>query len=169
MAQRDAGGDYKPGGAPFTGRKMLMVMLAFFGVIIAVNMTMAYFAVSNFRGAIVDSGFVASQDFAETRAAAEAQSARGWSVEVSAAGATPLVALTGPDGAPLRGLSLRGAALRPLGEKTDVALSFTETAPGLYAAAERLSPGQWRIAVTAEGRGAPHRSSAPLMIDAAGG
>jgi len=143
---------------------MLWLVLAFFGVIIAVNMTMAFFAVSNFRGAIVDSGFVASQDFAETRAAAEAQNARGWRVEVSAAGATPLVALTGPDGAPLEGLRLRGAALRPLGEKTDVPLRFAETAPGLYAAVQALSPGQWRISVTAEGRGAPHRSSTPLMI-----
>jgi nitrogen fixation protein FixH len=159
-------GDYAPGGAPFTGRKMLKVMLAFFGVILLANGAMTFFALSNFRGTVVDSGFVASQDFNATRAAAEAQAARGWGMAVSAPGAMPLVALTGPDGAPLTGLRVRGAALRPLDERMDTPLAFIETAPGLYAAREALAPGRWRIALTAEGEGAPFRHSTPLMIPA---
>ncbi len=48
---------------PFTGRHMLFAMLAFFGVIIAVNLTMAVFATKSWTGLVVKNSYVASQAF----------------------------------------------------------------------------------------------------------
>jgi hypothetical protein len=48
---------------PFTGRHMAMIMIAFFGVVIAVNVLMARFAVSTFGGVVVENSYVASQHF----------------------------------------------------------------------------------------------------------
>jgi nitrogen fixation protein FixH len=145
--------DYRPGGRPFTGRKFLYVMLGFFGVIFAANFAMAYFALSNFRGVVVDSGYVASQHFNADEAELEAQAARGWRFDVSAPGASPMVAIRDRDGAPLQGLSVAATALRPLDEREDAALDMIETAPGLYAAQQTLAPGRWKLALTAEGIG----------------
>ncbi|WP_425091440.1 FixH family protein [Tropicimonas sp. S265A] len=61
----------------FTGRHMLMIMVGAFGTIIAVNLTMAYNAVSTFPGLEVKNSYVASQKFDENR---DAQLALGWDV-----------------------------------------------------------------------------------------
>ena len=61
----------------FTGRHMLAAMLAFFGVIIAVNITMAVFAQTSWTGFVVRNSYVASQEFNGKVAAARAQAALG--------------------------------------------------------------------------------------------
>ena len=57
------------------GGHVLAMLLAFFGVIIAVNMVMAYFANSTWSGLVVENGYVASQNFDENLAKAKAQEA----------------------------------------------------------------------------------------------
>jgi nitrogen fixation protein FixH len=145
--------DYKPGGRPFTGRHFLYVIVAFFGVVFAANFAMAWFALSNFRGVIVDSGYVASQSFNADEAQLEAQAARGWSFEVTAPGGAPMAAIRDAEGAPISGLAMEAIALRPLDEREDAALTMIETAPGLYAAQESLAPGRWKLDLIAEGVG----------------
>ena len=49
--------------AEFTGRHMLAIMLAFFGVIIAVNLVMATLASKSWTGLVVKNTYVASQQF----------------------------------------------------------------------------------------------------------
>lgn len=164
MARTAPRSDYRPGGRPFTGKRMLAVILAFFGVIFAVNFLMAWLAVTNFRGTVVDSGFVASQDFNATRAASQAQAARGWTVSVVAVEGAPVIALRGPDGEPLQALELTATALRPLDQRGDAALTLSEVAPGVWRADQALAPGRWRIAFTAEGLGEPYVASHPLFI-----
>jgi nitrogen fixation protein FixH len=157
--------DYRPGGRPFTGRRFLYVILGFFGVIFAANFTMAYFALNNFRGVVVDSGYVASQHFNADSAELDAQAARGWAIEANAPGGAPLVAIRDADGAPLQGLSVAGTAMRPTDERLDRALALVETAPGLYAAAEALSPGQWKLALKAEGAGPRYSTVIDLFVE----
>lgn len=166
MARVTPSSDYRPGGRPFTGRRMLLTILAFFGVIFFANGMMTYFALTNYRGVVVDSGFVASQDFNRDKALSDAQVARGWRVEVSAPDATPLLRLRGPDGAPLAGLRVTARALRPLDIHFDRDLTLRETAPGDYAAEQALPPGQWRIAFAAEGAGPRYAASLPLIVGA---
>ena len=63
--------------SPITGFKVLMFAVAAFGTIIAVNVFMAYKAVSTFPGLEVANSYVASQTFDADRAA---QEALGWKV-----------------------------------------------------------------------------------------
>ena len=157
--------DYHPGGRPFTGRKFLWTILGFFGVILAANLAMAYFALRDFRGVIVDSGYVASQSFNEDRAALEAQAARGWALELSAPGGAPLLAIRDAGGRSIGGLALEATALRSADGRADRALTMAETAPGLYAAEETLAPGRWRIAVAAEGSGPRYATVLDLYVE----
>src|SRR5690554_7987410 len=62
----------------FTGRHMLFVMLAFFGVIITVNVTMAVLANRSWTGLVVGNTYVASQEFNERTERGRAQIALGW-------------------------------------------------------------------------------------------
>jgi nitrogen fixation protein FixH len=164
MTMREHDTDYRPGGSPWTGRKMLLAMLAFFGVIIAVNLTMAFLAVKDFRGTIVDSGYVASQDFNADRKRLEAQKARGWKIEASHAGGAPLMRFSQPDGRPITGLALTVRAMRTADQRADRSLTLVETGPGLYAANEALDPGQWRLAFIAEGEGPRYAHVIDLFV-----
>lgn len=60
-----------------TGRHVLMFTVGAFGVIIAVNLLMAWKAISTFPGLEVANSYVASQDFDKRRAE---QEALGWTV-----------------------------------------------------------------------------------------
>src|SRR3546814_2526847 len=57
----------------FTGRHAAMILVAFFGVVIAVNIVMASFALSTFGGTVVDNSYVASQHYNQWLARADAQ------------------------------------------------------------------------------------------------
>jgi nitrogen fixation protein FixH len=62
---------------PFTGRKVLLGFVGAFGVIISVNLVLAFQAVSTFPGLEVKNSYVASQNFDADKAA---QLALGWDV-----------------------------------------------------------------------------------------
>lgn len=161
---KEAATDYRPGGRPFTGRRFLMSIIAFFGVIFAANGAMTWFALTNFRGVVVKSSFVASQDFNAGKARADAQAARGWRTAVAADDGAPVLSLRDRDGAPLAGLRVSARALRTLDVHLDRDLSLREVSPGEYAAAAPLPPGRWRIAFAAEGAGDRYSASLPLVI-----
>src|SRR5690242_12351996 len=65
-------------GRPFTGRHMWILALSFFGVIIAVNVVMATFAMRSWTGLVVDNSYIASQQFEDKRLAHQIQQAAGW-------------------------------------------------------------------------------------------
>ena len=56
-----------------TGRKIAAIFVLFFGVIMAVNFTMASFASSTFGGVVVPNSYVASQKYNDWLAAAREQ------------------------------------------------------------------------------------------------
>src|SRR3546814_332952 len=66
----------------FTGRHAAMILVAFFGVVIAVNIVMASFALSTFGGTVVDNSYVASQHYNQWLARADAQDRLGWDTTV---------------------------------------------------------------------------------------
>ena len=61
--------------AELKGKHVLGIAVGAFGVIIAVNLVMAYQAISTFPGLEVANGYVASQTFDADR---KAQEALGW-------------------------------------------------------------------------------------------
>jgi len=64
--------------ARFTGWHMLTIMVGFFGLVMAVNILMARYAIATFGGEVVQNSYVASQRFDGWLARARAQDKLGW-------------------------------------------------------------------------------------------
>ncbi|MBC7521737.1 MAG: FixH family protein [Sandarakinorhabdus sp.] len=141
----------------FTGRHMWAVMIGFFGLVIGVNFTMAWFASSTFGGTVVDNSYVASQKFNGWLQAARTQEKLGWTAQLGLDGGRRVtLAMTGPDSAAGNLFAATGTAHHPLGRAADVPLLFTPAADGglksaadgrLHSAAA-LPGGRWLVRVT---------------------
>lgn len=136
---------------PFTGRHMAAIMIAFFAVVIAVNVLMARLASATFGGVVVDNSYVASQQFNGWLDAARADRALGWRAQVTRTGGGVRATLTDRAGRPLAGAHVAGVAEHPLGLREDEALAFREGAPGVYDVP--LAPGRWRVKLTVRAGG----------------
>ncbi len=131
---------------PFTGRHMLIVMVAFFGTVIAVNFTMAWYASSTFGGTVVDNSYVASQQFNGWLKAARAQDKLGWTTSLSLDPSRRIV-LAATDSRGSGGFTAAGAAHHPLGRTPDVALAFAPGVDGRLQSTTALPPGRWLVRV----------------------
>ncbi len=131
---------------PFTGRHMALVMIGFFGVVIAVNVLLANLAVSTFSGTVVENSYVASQGFNRLLGAAKADKALGWKMALGRAGSGAVrFTLSDASGRPLTGAAVRAEADHPLGAKAPVMMAPREVAPGIYEAA--LPAGRWHVGI----------------------
>jgi nitrogen fixation protein FixH len=146
------------GRKPFTGRHMAAILIAFFGVVVAVNITMAVFASRTFGGLVVDNSYVASQKFNGWLEQARQEKALGWELEAARAANGRLAVALSSAGAPLGDARLSGFARHPLGRAPERPLSFRANGPGHFASVEPLPAGRWiiHLKVTAHGR-ALHR------------
>lgn len=133
----------------FTGRKMLLCMCAFFGVIIAVNLGLAFFALRTDTGLVVKNSYVASQDFNRNQAAARQQEALGWTLVPEIASDAITLQVHDAAGLPLLGLDLTGIVGRPVTDSHDQILRFVDAGGGLYQADIALGRGFWDLDVTA--------------------
>lgn len=79
----------------FSGRHFFLIMLGAFGIVIAANGTLAYFALGSFPGVEVANTYVASQQFEAKR---RAQEALGWQSSVAYENGTLKLHLRGEDG-----------------------------------------------------------------------
>lgn len=124
-----------------TGRKVLIIAVAAFGVILAANLTMMFAATGTFPGLVVASSYVASQGWNERTAA---QRALGWQAEAAIAAGELAVRFTDAAGAPVAGLAVRAVVGRPASQAEDRRLELVER-DGLYRAPVDLAPGTWRV------------------------
>jgi nitrogen fixation protein FixH len=140
----------------FTGWHMTGIFVAFFAVVIAVNMVMAIVAVRSFGGTVVDNSYVESQKFNRYLAQARAQGRLGWRDDVALdTGRHVMLALTDAKGAPVARVRITAVAEHPLGRAPDIKLAFHEVAPGRYASDVRLPIGRWQLRANI-GQGAQH-------------
>ena len=134
----------------FTGRHMAAIMVAFFGVIIAVNFTMARFATATFGGRVVENSYVASQEFNGWLEKAEKQRALGWDAITTWRPDNRLaVQLSGvPAEAKVSAISRH-----PLGRLPDREIAFVPNGEGRFLSTSTLPEGRWllRLEVTATG------------------
>lgn len=137
----------------FTGHHMTAILVAFFGVVIAVNFYMARVAVSTFGGTVVDNSYVASQHFNRWLAEARAQKALGWKADVAVDGQRRTEIDLSTSGVALRGAAVIGVARHPLGRAPDVALNFSALAPGRFRSVETLPAGRWLVHLSIRRRG----------------
>lgn len=134
----------------FTGRHMAMIMVAFFSVVIAVNVVMARDAIKTFGGTVVENSYVASQQYNGWLRDAATQDHLGWRARASAeAGNRIVVALAGPRGQ-IEHARVTIDAEHPVGLLKDQQLVLSEQRPGIYAATHSLPPGRWRLRIDAQ-------------------
>ena len=147
----------------FTGWHMTAIVVAFFGVVVAVNFTMAYFAISTFGGTVVDNSYVASQKYNRWLAEARAQQALGWSVAVGVDKARRVRIDVRSSNGPLLGATIVAVAAHPLGRSPEQSLRFAETGDGRFLASAPLPAGRHllRITVRRDGREARFSGSVP--------
>lgn len=125
----------------FTGRHMLAAMIGFFGLVVGVNFTMAWFASASFGGTVVDNAYVASQNYNGWLVAARAQQQLGWRVEQSLdADRHVRLAITGGDG-----FAATATAQHPVGQAPDFALAFVDAGDGSLRSTMPLPPGRWNL------------------------
>ena len=133
----------------FTGWHMLAIMLAFFGTIITVNFTMAYFATSTWSGLVVKNTYVASQEFNGKTAAIKEMLATGIAGDLSVDAKGMRYRLTLPNNVPVVADSVLAHFKRPVGEHQDFELVMTPAGDGLYLAETAVLPGSWIIEIKA--------------------
>jgi nitrogen fixation protein FixH len=129
----------------FTGRHMLAIMIAFFGVVIAVNFTMATLAAETFGGTVVDNSYVASQRFNSWLRDGRAQERLGWRTELGLDGRRRVTIVARDAAGPLTGAQVHAVASHPVGAAPDVAIAFRSGGDGLYVAERPLPPGRWLV------------------------
>ncbi len=134
----------------FTGRDMAIVMVAGFGIIIAVNLLMATFAVRGFGGVVVENSYVASQKFNGWLGEAERQRAMGWSAEVRRGESGQLEVLT--VGVPA-GAQAEARLRRPLGKPETLTLSLMDASLGKFVSPEPVPDGRWLVRLTIRSNG----------------
>lgn len=129
----------------FTGWHMTAILVTFFGVVMAVNFTMARMAISTFGGTVVDNSYVASQNYNSWLNAAERQDRLGWQVVTRLDGDRHIMLSVQSNGAALDGVSATGDALHPLGREEDQPLSFVAIGEGALRSKEALPQGRWNV------------------------
>lgn len=134
-----------------TGRFIFVLLGAFFGVIIAVNVTMAVFASRTWTGLVVENGYVASQHFNSELEQLRRQDKLGWTQHLEVENGNLTVEFARRDGSPVSRLSVKADAMRPVDDREDTTLDLIETRPGHYETSEKLSIGRWLIDITARG------------------
>src|SRR5215217_4160522 len=66
---------------PLTGRTVFVLLVAFFGVVIGVNLVMMRFAIKTLPGTEVDSAYSASLAYEKEIVAAREQNLRNWRID----------------------------------------------------------------------------------------
>ena len=152
---------------PLTGKHVLVMMVAFFGVIIAVNVTMAMMAKGTWTGLVVKNSYVASQQFNASLERATAQRKRRWIDRLVYADGAAVLTLTDAAGS---AVTLERATVqvgRPASEHADRSVELAQR-DGSYQAELNLAPGIWAIRISAQTADGPWRRDARLLISDTG-
>lgn len=139
-----------------TGRHVLAFMLAFFFAVAAANAVFIALAVRSFPGETERKSYLQGLRYNDVLASRAAQAALGWRAaieEVARAegGVRILVSFAGAGGAPLRGLDVGGALLRPASAEGARDLAFVPRGSGRYEAMVEAPQGVYDLTVRAVG------------------
>ena len=133
----------------FTGRHMAAILVVFFGVVIAVNFTIARFASATFGGIVVENSFVASQEDNRWLDEAEAQRALDWDA-VAAWRPDGRLAVT-RQGAPPNA-EVAATVWHPLGRAPDRDFTFERAGNLRFVSREALPEGRWLLRLEVKAR-----------------
>ncbi len=128
-----------------TGKHVLLGFVGAFGVIITVNVVMAYNAVKTFPGLEVKNSYIASQEFDVRK---DAQEALGWTVGAEHENGVLRLEILDSAGQPVQPARMQVVLGRPTQEKDDQELSFTFDGKAFVTPVE-VADGNWNIRMTA--------------------
>ncbi len=151
----------KPSASPrqLTGLHVLLMLLAFFGIVIGVNVTMMRLAINTLPGTEVDSPYAEGLVYEKEIAAAHDQEARNWQVDAHIGrdgngDATLQVVARDHNGKPMSGLKFSGRFERPTDKRADQAVELSEVGIGIYRGIAAAVPaGQWDLVLEGDARG----------------
>ena len=145
-------------GAPSTrdprqlrGWQVLLMFLAFFGVIFAVNGVFLYSAITSFPGEDVKKSYLQGLSYGDTLEQRARQADMGWRAGIGVASGGVVLELADRAGAPVSGLIVTGELRRKVTRSGDVDLVFSGDGAGAYLAAldQPLEAGEWAVTVRA--------------------
>lgn len=129
-----------------TGWHVLAIFGGAFGVIISVNLALAFSAVSTFPGLEVKNSYVASQNFDKRKSA---QEGLGWTVSAKASGGLLVLQITDAEGRAVQVGSLDAVLGRATHVRDDRTPDFVFDGAA-YVARETLTEGNWNIRMKAK-------------------
>lgn len=129
----------------FTGWHMTTILVAFFGVVLAVNVVMARYAIGTFGGTVVNNSYVASQKYNGWLDAAERQAKLGWTVRAALNEDRHLFVTVDKDALPLGGLAGVATIHHPLGRQPTQTISLAPAGEGRLVSVEPLPAGRWDV------------------------
>lgn len=149
----------------FTGWHMLGIMCLFFGVIITVNLIMAYFAIGSWSGLVVKNSYVASQEFNEKAITGKQQAALLWETKLDYKNGEFTYHLLDKDGKAVNATSATAYFKRPVGDASDTTVELDKIATGHFKSKVELGEGAWIVEINAEaGLEDPYRQIRRFII-----
>jgi nitrogen fixation protein FixH len=145
-----------------TGHHVAAIFVAFFAVVIAVNIGMAVAASRTFGGLVVENSYVASQKFNGWLKEARTERALGWAVLTSRRPDDRVEVRLSAPGASLDGAQVSATVLHPLGRAPERALEFRQTGNGLFESVQPLPAGRWIVHLSIDANGRTLRRIADL-------
>jgi nitrogen fixation protein FixH len=133
----------------FTGWHFLGVLVAFFGVVFAVNFTLAYLANESWTGLITKDSYLAGQHYNEDLAKARQQATLGYQGKLTATASTIEFEFLDKQGAPIRADKVEIKLGRPADDEDDHVVTLDYFGKGKYRTEHGLTPGQWDADLTA--------------------
>lgn len=136
----------------FTGRHMLAIMVAFFGVIITVNVTMAVLANTTWSGFVVRNSYVAGLEFNRKAEEARKQDELGWASQVAVSDGTVIFSLSDAEGDSVYFNAGTATFRRPTTDTEDATVKLLPGPGGTLVAPVALRNGSWIIELNASAR-----------------
>ncbi len=153
------------GSRQFTGRHMLAIMIAFFGVIIAVNVSLAVFARESWTGLVVQNSYVASQQFNQKMADTRAQAALDWSSKLAIENGIVSYSLVDANGRRLTLKSVTAKFMRPVDDREDRSEALGLADNGDYVSHTPIADGAWLVEIEADaGLDKPYRETLRVLV-----
>lgn len=138
-----------PSAFRLTGWHFLAIIVGFFLVVIAVDVSFAVVAYRTHPGEVsvtpYEDGLVYDREIRQMHV----QQALGWQAGAAALPGQVVVEMRDRAGTPIRGLAMDGKLERPATETGRLTPRFVETAPGVYAGRVAAAPGAWDLSAEA--------------------
>ena len=153
-----------------TGRVVLFSMLAFFGVIFAVNGTFMYLAIDSWPGLVSKTPYEDGVNYNQTLTNASQQKALGWQSVVTSKKMNDgrdhvVIKMLDADNQAIAGLKMTVIFKRPVQNIDDINSEFNEVFAGQYET-DILLPvdGRWTVVVEASNDTTSYRLDHEIMV-----